>query len=253
MGNTQTSATDAAFLFFAVYFLTYAIGGVCALRAHYLVDGHFFACGERPKERSRNKRKKKSRHMTFDNKDDIVPIPESEINAENGYTPENVRAMSWYEGLYKTRGFPGTIAYLFFWFIMYFLVAYVTWRIWIDVPAKENAYGVLYLFFFLGHLLMLIIANEMQFSMKNLTFGILGNFLLLGLTATLLGFIGALTFQTNLLPSVTLFVLMCIYTQGMLIVFICSIILAVKNPIRRSEIAIMYTGVDTEPRPQPHY
>lgn len=253
MGNAQTTASEAAFSFFFIFLFVYGLGAAYALHAYMLVDGHMFKCGERPRDgkRKRRKNKKKSNHQRHDDPStirngQISDVPQSELDEEEGVVGEDVSQMSWYEGLRKTKGFPGTIAYIVCWAVAYFFLAYVTWRIWINVPAQQNVYGVVYLAFAVVHILVIGLASLLLFFVQNLTFAVMGYTLQLLTGTVALTMVGLLTFETNLLPSVTLFVLFCIHEFVLLGSWVCVVILAAKNKCGREVGHATYTTVPTE-------
>jgi tryptophan-rich sensory protein len=228
MGNAQTTTNEAVLSFFFIFLVVYGLGAAYALHAYFTVDGHVFKCGERPRDRKARKRRKRHGPSTIVDKG-IVDVPDAELDAEEGVVGEDIREMSWYESLSKTKGFPGTIAYGIGWGVAYFLLAYVTWRIWINVPAQENVYGIVYLYFAVVHILVIGLASGLLFWAQHLTFAVLGHTLQLATGTVALAMVGLLTFETNLLPSVTLFVLFCIHMFVILTDWICVIILAAMN------------------------
>jgi tryptophan-rich sensory protein len=195
-----TTANEAVLSFMTIFVAVFAVTIAAAIRASYLVYGKWFKCGERPR-----------------NSLSVV---------------EHADERSWYEQLRKTRGFPGTMAYILTWLLVFFLEAYCAWRIWINVPAQANGYGSAYLYLVFFHVLMNAVASELLFGMQSLTWALFGqvfSFILSGIALVMLGLV---TFKTTLLPSVTVFVLQAISTTGVLAALVCVFILRVKNPER---------------------
>ncbi len=199
MGNAHTTANEAVLSFFAIYIAVFAVAVAAAIRVAWLTGGKWFKCGERPRRSS-------------------------------GVVITDQDGRSWYEQLHKTRVFPGTLAYIITWALVFFLEAYGAWRVWINVPAQQHSYGIAYLYLVIFHVLVNGLASELLFGLQNLTYGLIGYVLSLVFSTVALTMLALLTFETSLLPSVTVFVLQCISTTGVLAVVVCVIVLKVKNP-----------------------
>ncbi len=112
MGNAQTTAMEATFLFLVVFSLSYALGILIAYRVFVLVHKRWFPC-------------------SHSNRSEPAPF----ARASTTNKKKKQQHESWYERLQKPPYFPGTLAYIITWAIVFFLQAYTLWRIMINVPA----------------------------------------------------------------------------------------------------------------------
>jgi len=200
MGNSQTSDNQAVITFVWGIGGTYVLGFLVALRLWQLVHGHWFRCDEEP------------------------------------LRPPAQKA-TWYSSLNKPRGWPGSLAYLLFYFLVYFFQFFTMWYVWINVPAREDAYGVAFLWLGTFYLVFNALASEFLFGHRGwgLTVGMLLYILAAVISIVALAMVAVLTWPVNtkqksLLPNVAAFVLQCIATTGAIMVMVTVIVLKAYNP-----------------------
>lgn len=209
MGNAHTTANEAVLSFFVIFTLVYGLGAWAAMYAWFKVHRHWFQCGERPDKPASD---------GFD------------VTEDDGAKP------SVYGNYRKTKGFPGTTAYLVTYVIIYFFQAYCAWRVWINQPAERYSYGTAYLWLAFFHVVFNALASFILFGWRDLTYATIAYVLSFALSGVSLVMLGLLTWSTtpvHLLPSCAVFVLQCIPTAGVLAVLVCVIILRARNRDRR--------------------
>jgi len=209
MGNVNTSASDQALSFLIIFIATYGVAAAVAIRAHALMSNLWIKCG---------RNKKLAAELRAE-------APSVDHPAERAAYMQHY----WYLFLNKTKGFPGSWVYVFFWSVMSFLSAYTAWRIWINVPARHDVYGIVFIALFIFQIIINGLASEALYGVKSIPLSLVFWLLAVASAAAALAMLGLLTFQTSLLPSITLFVIQCVYTAGILVPFVCVCILCGKN------------------------
>lgn len=215
MGNSQFTADQAASAFFWSFSTIFVIGLLTALRAWMLLHRRFFDCT----------RQNSTLERYFGSGGDLGR------EGGGGKKKNKKPRRSFYESLRKPPYWPGTIAYVIFYFLVYFFQAYTMWRVYINVPAFNDMRGAA--FWWLSFLWVIAngLGSEFLFGLKDLTWSLLMYllaFILSGIALIMLGLITWLPGHIHM-PSVAVFILQCIPTAGTIIVLVLLCILRAMN------------------------